>query len=221
MNEHISIDRWRRGWVASLRLAAWSVVFLLILGTLTVSNDALRRNLYATDDSVAQPNARPVRPKIRQVPEAERFFGMLLQDAYCFQYDGAMIEFWIEVEVDGKTIRFGEELSRDVFRYRRDAEKLGRTFAKPSGPLLWVIRREKGMEIWDIAVSIKDDKGNGFRTKSVGILPPQVKAVHTTTRRDRSSSRNSSEILLVDIESRGERTDKIIRSAKFKCKFVD
>ncbi len=225
MNDQRSaVRRHRPEYAASLRLPVLIAVFLFTLGACTDDKVETQRDLPATDKRV-EPDAPGVHraAKIQRVTEAEEFFELVHQCARCFKYEGALLDCWIEVEAMGKTTVLGEQLGQRIRTHREEEEEVERTFDKPSGRIVWVRRRENGMEVWDLGIFVTDDDGNGFGTWSVGMQPPEVGPGRENTFRSGRCGALSSgrENVLIFYDRIGDQPGQILRSAKLKCKIID
>jgi len=168
--------------------------------------------------------SQPADARIEHVAGADELFAALGQTAYCLKYEGALIDCWIEVDIDGKQTRLGGHVG-EQFRAAVRASTDGQTtVGEPSGYLVWVRREENGKEAWDLAVSLLDKEGRQISSASThGISPPQPSANSGSADSGgafRGSLSDGQEATLATFMTFGEQEGQVTRTARLKCKAV-
>lgn len=196
---------------------ALTILLAVAAGTLGLLVATRKVEIRATGDA----HAAPVGAYIRPVAGVAETFALLGHKAHCFEYKGAVIDCWIEVEIDGKKTRLGEGLaiSRDALQASDQGAGAG---GEPSGHLIWVRRGENDDEKWDLAISISEGGKAKAGATQLGITPP--KSGPNRGSGESVSSGGSlvggQEITLATVLTFRKQGGEVARTAVMKCKAV-
>ena len=169
----------------------------------------------------AAPGAR-----ITPAAGADEFFKALGDEAYCFKYEGAWIDCWIEVDKDGVKSR-PWEASGNVLREMLGGQ--GQAAATPTGYLVWVRRKGNDHEEWSMGLSAVGKGGQSFGWKNASGIssPPLPKGVSrggSHALPSGGSLQNAKEITLMDFTVSTLGADNKIKvewRASLKCKAAE
>lgn len=164
---------------------------------------------------------RPQGPRITASQEAAQFFQLAGQQAFCFKYDGCLIDIWIEVEFDGKTTRLGERLgpmARDAAIV--SARNTGRPepLSEPSGYVTWVERSDGGKPVWDLAIGVASGGKQVASSRDAGLSTPAGWGSSLSWVTPGESLPDVGEVTLATLGS--DRPGGPPRTAKLKCRVV-
>jgi hypothetical protein len=163
--------------------------------------------------------------RIAPAEGADEFFKTLGDEAYCFKYEGAWIDCWIEeVDQDGVKTR-PWEASGKVLREMQGGQ--GQAAGTPSGYLVWVRRKRNDHEEWSLGVSAVGKGGQSFSSlKASGISSPPLpkggsSGSHTLP--SGGSLANAKEITLMafTVGTSGANKGKVEWSASLMCKAAE
>jgi hypothetical protein len=168
--------------------------------------------------------------RIAPTEGVDKFFKTLGdEEAYCFKYEGAWIDCWIEVDKDGVKSRPWEASGKLL---RAGQGEQGQAGGTPSGYLVWVRRKRKDHEEWSTGVSAfsavdKEGQSSG-RLYASGIssppLPQGVTSGGSYALPSGGSLQNAKEITLMAFTVHTFDADKKVKvewSASLKCKAVE
>jgi hypothetical protein len=165
------------------------------------------------------------------VEEPDKFFDLLDSKAFCFRYEGAWIDVWVEVEADGKVTRLAENLGGQLRGNVEAARTLAEkdpggqpAWGEPSGHLVWARRPgedKEPKEVWDLVIDgwcrdSKSSRGFGGHVARQ-VSPARVSGFGSSTIR-RESLSDGKEVTLVTLVTAGEREGQISRKLTLKCK---
>jgi hypothetical protein len=164
--------------------------------------------------------------RIAPAEGADEFFKTLGDEAYCFKYEGAWIDCWIEVDKDGVKSR-PWEASGKVLREMQGGP--GQPAGTPSGHLVWVRRKRNDHEEWSMGVSAVGKGAQSFSFlnasgKSSPPLPQGVSSGGSHALPSGGSLQNTKEITLMAFTVSTFGADNKVNvewSASLKCKSAE
>jgi hypothetical protein len=166
--------------------------------------------------------------RIAPAEGVDEFFKTLGDEAYCFKYEGAWIDCWIEVDKDGVKSRPWEASGKLL----RVIVEQGEAVGMPSGYLVWVRRNRKDHEEWTMGVSAVSAAGKGGqssgRLNAFGIssppLPQGVSSGGSHALPSGGSLQDAKEITLMAFTVNAFNADNKVKvewSASLKCKAAE